>query len=380
MPTTGELTSASERLYRYILEHHWHPPVLKGPDPGIRWNARIGRFVKSYASFVNWHDDLIYSQAQKYWIHANLLIEDLGIEPGIGAQRIAVECAGYLRDAQTPEGYWTYPNREWSDRIATVEGNYAAIGLLLAHERTDAESLLKAAIRWYEYTISDIGFQLRGRTLAINYFGNVPGGRIPNNSASAVRVYAMLAAATGDDRYLEYCEPMLEFMSDAQADSGELPYSIIGVTGGGRRHFLCYQYNAFEFLNIFDYWRLTGDDSAEPILRGLAGYLEGGLTDTGAARYDCSDDTPEVVYYGAAIGVALREATVAGFGDYGELVDLALARVLSHQRDDGGFPHSFRTLGYARDTRSYPRYLSMILTHLLTEVTHRRNGSGPADT
>ncbi len=380
MPTTAELMSASERLYRYILEHHWHPPVVTGPDPGIRWNARIGRFVKSYASFMNWRDDLVYAQAQKYWIQANLLISDIGLESGSGARRIAVECAEYLHDAQTPEGYWAYPNREWSGRIATVEGNYAAIGMLLAHGRTGAEPLLKAARRWYEYTVSDIGFQSRGRTLAINYFGNVPGARVPNNSASTVRMYAMLAAATGDDRYLEYCGPMLGFMADAQVDTGELPYAIIGVTGGERFHFLCYQYNAFQFLNIFDYWRLTGDDRAERILRGLAGYIKLGLTDTGAARYDCSNDVPEVVYYGAAIGVALREATAAGFGDHGELVDLAFARLLAHQRDDGGFPHSFQNYRYARDTRSYPRYLSMILTHLLTEATHRHSGSGTADT
>jgi hypothetical protein len=378
MPTTQELTSAAERLHRYILDEHWQSPVISGPDPGIRWNAKLGRFAKSYAPFVNWRDDLIYAQAQKYWIHANLLIDELGLGSGSDSYQVAVECADYLHSAQTPEGYWEYPNPEWSGRIATVEGNYAAIGMLLTHERSGAEHLLTAARRWYEYTLSDIGFQLRNGTLAINYFGNRAGGRVPNNSASTVRLYAMLADATGDDRYLEHCGPMLDFMAEAQVPTGELPYSVVGVTGGAKPHFLCYQYNAFQFLNIHDYWRLTLDGRAEPILRGLSRYLEGGLTESGAARYDCSNDVPEVVYYSPAVGVALREATDAGFGDHGDLVDSAFSRLLSHQRLDGGFPYSFENYRYVRDSRSYPRYLSMILTHLLTEIAHRQRESGIA--
>jgi hypothetical protein len=41
---------------------------------------------------------------------------------------------------------------------------------------------------------------------------------------------------------------------------------------------------------------------------------------------------------------------------------------LSQQRQDGGFAfYSRHNYGFLRDTRSYPRYLSMILNHLLRE-------------
>ena len=44
---------------------------LSGPDPGIRFNTRVGRFVKSYFSLLPWSDNLVYMQAQGYWIFGN---------------------------------------------------------------------------------------------------------------------------------------------------------------------------------------------------------------------------------------------------------------------------------------------------------------------
>jgi hypothetical protein len=361
--TRSELTTAATSLHGYLLENHWHPPVISGPDPGIRWNARIGRFAKSYTPFLPWRDNLIYSQAQKYWIQSNLLFDDLGISSNSGLD-MAIQTADYLRTSQMPEGYWEYPNPEWKDRIATVEGNYAAIGLLLVEERTRGGRFLDGAKRWYDYTVDGIGFQHLERTLAINYFGNLPGNRIPNNSASTVRVYAMLADATGDDSYLEFCGPMVAFMASVQTSAGELPYAATGVTGGDRPHFLCYQYNAFQFLNIVDYWTLTKDPAAEPLLTGLVEFLRTGQNPDGSSRYDCTNPRPEVVYYTGALAAALATATHLGMGDHRDAVRLATDRLLSHQRMDGGFPYSFGNYGYLSDTRSYPRYLSMILTHL----------------
>lgn len=368
-----ELIAGAKRLYRYLVATHWRDPVLTGPDPGIRFNSRIYRFVKSYTRFVPWRDNLVYAQAQKYWIDASWRALDVGLTGSDQAAAIAAACAGYLRDAQQPEGYWSYPNPEWKGRIATVEGNYASIGMLLTYARTEEDELLSAAKRWYEYAVNHIGFQKRGDLLAINYFGNVAGDRVPNNSASAVRAFAMTAAASGDDTYLEHCRPMVRFMAATQRESGELPYAVIGVTGGERIHFLCYQYNAFEFLNIADYHALTGDEEAMPLLKRLAGYLGDGITPAGAARYHCDSDDPEVVYYTAAVGAALSRAHDLGFGDHQRMADRALMRVLSQQRPDGSFPYSLRNHRWLSDQRSYPRYLSMILTHLLMEVERRRS-------
>ena len=61
-----ELTGATQRLYTYILEQHWNGDAIVGPDPGIRLNARMGRFVKTYLGFIPWSDDLVYLQAQGY--------------------------------------------------------------------------------------------------------------------------------------------------------------------------------------------------------------------------------------------------------------------------------------------------------------------------
>ena len=203
------LRDPAVRLRDHIVDQHWKAPLLIGPDPGIRWNARLGRFAKGYTRSVGWRDDLVYAQAQKYWIHANLTLGDLGWIPQDEALSVASACASGLRTRQESEGYWEYPSPEWAGRIATVEGNYAAIGMLLAYERTNDPDLLEGARAWYDYAVNEIGFQLRGATIAINYFGNVAGGRIPNNSASAVRTFAMLAKAAGDDSYLEYCTPMV---------------------------------------------------------------------------------------------------------------------------------------------------------------------------
>jgi hypothetical protein len=364
----SELVQSVSRLHRHIADAHWKEDHLAGPDPGIRFNSRVFRFFKSYLDFIPWRDDLVYAQAQKYWIEANLLMDRLDLGGAGAGVALARSCADYLLSVQRPEGYWDYPNPEWAGRIATVEGNYAAIGLLAVHAHTGDQALLEGARRWYEYATEFIGFQVRGHTYAINYFGNLPGGRVPNNSASTIRAFAMLARASNDDRYLEFCPPMVRFMSEVQLDSGELPYSVSGVTGGGRPHFLCFQYNAFQFLNILDYHSITGDEEAWGILTGLARFLEAGISPDGSARHDCESDLPRLPYYSAAIGIALRLATRAGLSSATDAADRAFRWVLDQQRADGSFPHSLGDYRFLADRRSYPRYLSMILTHLAMEI------------
>lgn len=368
------LRDAATDLYRHIYTAHWNGKVVTGPDPGIRFNSRIFRFVKSYLSFLPWQDQLVYAQAQKYWINANWLAHDLGLLEEYDLPQIATTCADALKMRQCPEGYWEYPNPEWKDRIATVEGNYAAIGMLLTCQRTGAKHLLEGATKWYDYAVDHIGFQMRGNTIAINYFGNVAGGRIPNNAASTIRLFALLAQVATNDRFLDLCRPLVDFMAEVQLNTGELPYATAGVTGRERIHFLCYQYNAFQFLNIWDYYQLTEDEVAWRILERLAGYLPGALTETGASRYECHQEHPEVVYYTAAVAAALSQATIIGLGDYREMADRAFHRVLSQQKPDGSFPYSLRNYNILSDQRSYPRYLSMILTHLLLELHHHQQG------
>ncbi len=370
--TANDLFSAAERLHTYLLMKHWNGQALVGPDPGIRFNSRVGRFVKSYAKFLPWSDDLVYLQAQGYWILDNWLMFDLSGSGQYGD--LARASSEYVLSIQRPGGYWNYPNPEWKGRIATVEGCFAALGLLESYARIKYEPFLIGAIQWYQYLIRDMGFRRQDRDglLAVNYFAHHQGdgGGVPNNSTLALWFLARLAQLSGDDQYLELCGPMVAWLIDVQVESGELPYAVSSPTTKGRTHFLCFQYNAFEFMELVHYFKLTGDQAVLPMARRLAGYLATGLSESGAARYDCTHDLPEVTYYTSAVAQALSQATLLDLGDYSAPAEQAFARVLAQQEPNGGSSfYSRKNYRLLSDRRSYPRYLSMILNHLFETKT-----------
>ncbi len=364
--------SAATGLHDYLVKTHWNGLALKGPDPGIRFNARFGRFVKSSLSFLPWSDNIAYAQAQKYWIASNWLMADLGLADKSRCQEMAVACSEYLLTAQRPEGYWEHPNREWKDRIASVEGNYAAMGLLDSFLRTGDDRFLSGAQRWFRFATQQIGFRGHEGRLAINYFAKRGTAMVPNVSASAVRTFALLAKASGDEEPLEYCRGMLRWLNEVQMPSGELPYAVASPDDPNRQdriHFLCQQYNAFQFLNLADYYGLTEDLVVWPVLENLADFVHNGITGAGACRYDCHHETPEIPYYSAAVAAALHRATDLAVGDYRDISDRVYQRVLSQQCPDGSFSfYSTGNYGFLTDRRSYPRYLSMILYLILLRL------------
>jgi hypothetical protein len=361
------LQHAATRLHHYLLKEHWNGHVLVGSDSGIRFNARIGRFIKSYLDFLPWSDRYIYLQAQGYWILNNWLMADLLDDEQ--CKELAQACSEYVLAEQQPEGYWEYPNPEWKDRIATVEGCFATLGLLESYCRTQQESLLTGAKKWYQYAIDKVGFQGDGSWLAINYFANVPTGMVPNNTTLALMTFARLADATQDSQYIWPCRAMVTWLSQVQLETGELPYSVGSSQGKGHTHYLCYQYNAFEFLDLAQYYRMTGDQAVWSVLEELAIFLSKGISESGAARYDCHCERPEVPYYTAALAAALSQATALGLGYFRPLADRAYKRILSQQRTDGQFEFFSRgNYGLLTDRGSYPRNLSMILYHLLLEA------------
>jgi hypothetical protein len=274
--------------------------------------------------------------------------------------------------AQRPEGYWDYPNPEWRGRVATVEGCFAALGLLESYDRVQYEPFLIGAKKWYRFLIDGIGFRKQDDDgmLAINYFAHTSGrgGGVPNNTTLVLWNLAKLAKVTNDDRFLVICRPMVAWLNHVQLQSGELPYALGNTKSKDRIHFLCYQYNAFEFMDLVHYYRITGDKAIWPVLEGLASYLSTGLTKEGGARYNCLHKTPEVIYYTSAIAQALSQATLLGIDDFRSLTDQAFRQVLSQQKTSGGFEfYSRANYGFLSDRRSYPRYLAMILIHLLQE-------------
>jgi hypothetical protein len=149
----------------------------------------------------------------------------------------------------------------------------------------------------------------------------------------------------------------LGFLAAAQLPTGELPYRI-----PGRPHYLCYQYNAFEFLAIARYAENTGDRQADAVLEKLAAFLLGGATPTGACRSSCDRTYPEVDYYTGALALALLRAEPYVRDAARLAAKRALERLLSVQRPDGSFAYSRRDYGlpFLWDRRGYPRTLAII--------------------
>jgi hypothetical protein len=316
-------------------------------------------------------------QAQGYWILDNWLLAD--IKGGGRHADLAVSTSESVLARQRPEGYWPYPNPEWKGRIATVEGCFASLGLLESYARTGRRDFLEGARRWHAFMRDDIGFRRQAGSgmLAVNYFAHESGvgGGVPNNSTLVLWTAARLAQLAEDEMYLAECVPMLEWLEHVQQPDGELPYAV--GTGGddGRLHFLCYQYNAFEFMDLAHYHDLTGDGRALRIMERLAAYLSPGL-EGGAARYECSKRYPEVGYYSVAVAQALSQATDLGLANERSRVDEAYRHTLELQKPNGAFRfHSRRNYGILADRRSYPRYLSMVLHHLLLEARRPSEGS-----
>ena len=374
----GLYLEAARKLHAYLVRTHLNDSLLVGPDPGIRLELRLWRFLKSYADFLPWHDNHTFLQTQGYWCLANWKLFDL---TGVSEfQACACETARRALALQTSDGHWIYPLPQRRHLAATTEGNWAALALTETYERLKEDAFLEGARRWYEFLISRIGFQAHGAGLAINYFDR-PRGKVPNNSASALYFLARLSRAAQKSGIRQEADGLIEFLTQVQLPSGEMPYVIESPQEAGRNHYLCYQYNAFQFLELAWAFPLLGKQELHPVLDKLARFLAGGVSENGASRFDCFRRHPEVNYYTAVLGAALLEAHRHGLGDYAELGRRCYRRLLKRQRPEGHFEYSEKDYGRFHDRRSYPRYHAMILFHLLHACQQeKRNlgGSPPA--
>ena len=361
------LLDAVDRLHGFVEERFWRGDFLTGPDVGIRFNSRIGRFVKSYTP-LDWFTDLAYQQAQAYWLLANWRLARVTGNPRYAG--IAVAGSDEVLARQRRDGSWDYPNPEWAGRVATVEGCFAGLALLEAFRETGEGRYMDGVLAWHRCLEERVGYRRQEREdhLAVNYWADVhtDGGGVPNNATLVAWFLASLADASGDQSFLDRVPALLRWVLDVQLESGELPYSLGATEDRHRVHFLCAQYNAFEFMDLVHYRELTGDDSVLDGLAKLAGFLDSSVTDGWAARYDCSNDRIEVPYYSLAVARALVESDRLGFGTDPARAAAMVDRVLSLQREDGGF--RFYSRGNYRmltDRLDYPRPLAMILFHLV---------------
>jgi hypothetical protein len=362
------------KLHGYLTSQHWNGQGLMGPDPGIRLNYRVGRFVKSYLPNLHWNDDLYYLQAQGYWVLGNWR---LFARTGEGIYReIALRCSHMMLQRQRDDGAWDYPNPEWKGRVATAEGTWGALGLLESCRQTTDPVFLRGALRWYEYLTERIGFQHFDDELAVNYFANRGGDRVPNNSAIVLRFLAELADVTGDETYLQPCTGLLTFMEHVQKVAGEFPYAVGGAAGDkGQAHFQCYQYNAFQCLDLTRYYEVTENVATLPLITKVLKFLSGGLAEDGYAFYACGNRHRTVNYHTAVLAAAFAKADHIGIPGYKNLAASAYAYLLDQQRPNGSFYHSQRDYFILNDQRPYPRYLAMILYHLQLSDYLLENGA-----
>jgi hypothetical protein len=356
---------AATALQRYIAAHHLDQGVIVGPDSGLRFNYRAGRFVKSYTRRLPWRDDHCYLQAQGYWTLANWRLAQ--VEPAAGHDELAIASSRGMIDRQRPDGAWEYPNPEWRGRVANAEGSWASIGLLETYRQTADARYLDAALRWHAYLEAHIGWQPAPGGEAVNYFGDDrPGPAVPNNSALVLRLLAELADATGDDAFLARADAMVTFVAAAQRPTGELPYQVSRAGEPVRlEHFQCYQYNAFQAIDLARFEELTGDARVADVVAGVERFLGSGVARAGTVPYACETPQPSVTYHLGAVTAALAAGARRGAPGCAAACGITLPQLLARQREDGSFPHSRADYRILSDRRSYPRNLAMILVHLL---------------
>ena len=362
---------AAVRLQQYIVKSHWNGQAIVGPDPVGRIHWRITRFVRSYLPWLPSEDRYTYVQAQAYWINGNLLLHHLTNDP----QYLVYvnQCANFIVQQQRSDGAWIHPPIKGRvGMIATVEGAWASLGLIAAYKQSNDQAFLEAAQQWYEFQINQIGFIEVKDGLAIKYSANARQEAIPNVSTMLLWLMAELYDLTSDSHYLKYTEQLINFLEYSQLESGELPYIL-----DSRPHFMCFQYNSFQFVDLTNFYNLIQDRRMWSILDRLAAFLSTGLTHVGSCKYNCDHNYPEVNYWTAALATAMLKADQLGLGNYDGISTQAYQRLLTRQEANGSFGFSDKNYKFLCDTRSYPRYLAMIFSLLCEKhrLDHKKNAS-----
>jgi hypothetical protein len=249
--------------------------------------------------------------------------------------------------------------------VATTEGTWAGVGLLEAYRETGDERFRQGAVRWWRFLEEEMGFQEVHGGSAVNYFADRVGAVVPNCSSLVLHFLGELVAA-GEHDARDRCASIVTFLAGAQEPNGELPYTVSSPVREARMpHFQCYQYNAFQCLDLVRYHAVTGDETVLPIVSGLIRFVREGLAPDGHSRYECDRQYGHVVYHTAAMAATFAAAGLIGEDGYADDARLACARLLAEQRPDGSFPHSHGDYRFLSDRRSYPRAHAMIHDHLL---------------
>jgi hypothetical protein len=357
------------QLYDYIFRNFWDGHAIVGPDSGLMLQLRFLRFLKNHFSSIRRSERHFFLQSQGYWIKSNWDLFDITGE--FDYKRVAIECTKNVLRMQKNDGSWEYPLKEWGKFVSTVEGTWGSLGLLETYRQTSEPAFLKGALGWYDFLTTKIGFQHYRDSYVINYFDVQKSRKVPNNTTLVLWFMAELYRATQDRSLLKLNDKMIRFLELCQKRNGELTYEV------GREHYLCYHYNAFEFLDLFHYNEIVGNERVRIILEKLTKFLKTGITEIGSVKYNCTQTYPEHIMYSAVVGAALTEAATMGLQDCQKYAEIAFDFLLKNQRPDGSFafskhdfPYVMKPIshGFLVDENSYPRPLSFILQHLLTKT------------
>lgn len=355
------------RLHRYLSREYGASGALVGPDPGVRFNYRLWRFLKSATRWYPWRDERCFMQTQGYWVLANWRMAAAGHPT---AASLATACCEQIMAAQRADGAWVFPDPEWRDRVTTVEGLWASFALMETYQQTGESRWLEPVLVWDRFFKEQIGFQSYRTGLAVNYFAGRVDSLVPNNSFSAIRYLARLDHVMGREENRETIDRLFCFLQLTQQSSGEFPYEL---NNPRMQHFQCFQYHGFLLLDMLDYFAVTEDERALPIMQGLARFLVTGVTASGDVLYQCGVTHRHVNYHAAVTMAALQQfwlrCPAACDNALAEQIQSVVPRIErqleGRQRADGSLPHSRGDYQVLSDQRSYPRYLAMMLLHFL---------------
>jgi hypothetical protein len=115
------------------------------------------------------------------------------------------------------------------------------------------------------------------------------------------------------------------------------------------------------------YLELTADESEVPTIQKVLRFLATGVNSEGAVYYECGNHYRYVAYHTAVTAAALVQARQLKIDDYDALADRCYRYLVGLQQADGGFRYSRGDYRLLSDCRSYPRYLAMIMLHLLQQ-------------
>lgn len=269
----------------------------------------------------------------------------------------------WILSTQTQQGYWYYNIPGWKNKISVVDGDTAALALLKGYKVLNNRDYLDAALKWCNNILTNKSYTITPKGgLSFNYFIN--GGKTaftPNATTITLRALGGAYQVTQEEKYLKLVPKAIEFLNNSQLPSGELRYNIY------KEHYSCPQYNAFEFIDLYDYYKATNDDGVTKLMKDLIEYLIPKVNDDGSVPFGCFHEQPLIYYHSAVVGAALA----SGYELNGKRIclknaDKCINFVLSHQNKDGTISYGRKALlKIFNDNVLYPRPTAYIGYHLL---------------